>query len=930
MPKSANQSLLDLSIRHAVELDRLQETEARHAVAFLDQHVLSDIRDRLETGLASIASGKQRVMGVQQLKSLQRLQTDLDELSTIGYSAMHDSVSARLNALARVEGRVTANQISQVMPQGVNVSIGLPSASTLNSIVHSRPFQGHVLKDWFGQLNASTRSVIQQQLNIGLTAGETTSQIVRRITSKSGVFGQARRNATSVVRTATNHVASQVREATYADNSDIIKGVQWVSTLDTRTSSICKSLDGRVFDLNEGPRPPAHFQCRSTTIPILDSYKRFGLKDPPASTRASLDGQVPDKMTYNDWLQTQPISIQNEALGPRRASLFRAGQLNVSDLVNNRGRPLTLAQIASRNGIPERTMSGIMDEVNPAGLTDEARKKVRSLDSKISRLKKEARNATGAQRDEILAKIKEAEEERARIKMGGGTIVTPPKPVTPPPVTPPPPPPPGPTPPPAIMDPETRKKRIASLASTKSRTQAQLKEIDAKLLTNPNDPKLLTKRGALQKKLDDVIAEYDALRRGGPNPVVPPKPPTPPKPVTPPPEPLPPPPEKPVTPPASGPDAIRIRREFEEEAAKIFGDPPSDPELRKLWYEVLDLDMEQARLGAFRNTGQLSTAQLNQLEAEFRTIIQKKNQLSIRLMSNYGRVPSFNPEDRAWLYKVYTEGRPVITTPTVHARSGAEVRKQFLAMQKNPPPLTPEQLRHNTTINNEIKYLAQEEQLGRISRLEFLQKERALKAQLAKGVDAKQMLHDLILEDKPIWTQLDFHNIGDRHALAKSNAIQAKDFLQRLITNPGAVQSHRAVNIKVYVSPKATRAYAYGDLGRIHMGVTTPAKTYVHEMSHVVEAKVPGWHKKVDAFYARRTAGDVPQSLRKLTGLNYEASEKTLKDRFIEVYMGKITGATNSEITSMAIEMLFDDPIRLMTQDPDMFDFIIDLAKGII
>ncbi len=39
----------------------------------------------------------------------------------------------------------------------------------------------------------------------------------------------------------------------------------WSSIIDSRTSETCLELDGRIFLVGRGPRPPAHPNCRSTT-----------------------------------------------------------------------------------------------------------------------------------------------------------------------------------------------------------------------------------------------------------------------------------------------------------------------------------------------------------------------------------------------------------------------------------------------------------------------------------------------------------------------------------------------------------------------------------------------------------------------------------------------------------------------------------------
>ena len=170
----------------------------------------------------------------------------------------------------------------------------------------------------------------------------------------NGAFGGIRRNVRSTVRTAATHVSTHAREATYAANEDIIKGVQMVATLDSATTEICMNEDGKVYPPDSGPRPPFHWQCRTTTIPVLKSWEELGLKDPgklPKGTRASMNGQVPARQTYGKWLRKQKASVQDDILGKTKGALYRKHKLPVSAFVDDRRRVLNLAELRKAEGL---------------------------------------------------------------------------------------------------------------------------------------------------------------------------------------------------------------------------------------------------------------------------------------------------------------------------------------------------------------------------------------------------------------------------------------------------------------------------------------------------------------------------------------------------------------------------------------------------
>jgi hypothetical protein len=64
-----------------------------------------------------------------------------------------------------------------------------------------------------------------------------------------------------------------------------------------------------------------------------------------AGTRASMSGPVSGKTTFEAWLKKRSVEEQNKVLGVGKAKLWRSGKIGFSDLVDQRGNPLTLAQL---------------------------------------------------------------------------------------------------------------------------------------------------------------------------------------------------------------------------------------------------------------------------------------------------------------------------------------------------------------------------------------------------------------------------------------------------------------------------------------------------------------------------------------------------------------------------------------------------------
>jgi SPP1 gp7 family putative phage head morphogenesis protein len=118
------------------------------------------------------------------------------------------------------------------------------------------------------------------------------------------------------------------------------------------------------------------------------------------------------------------------------------------------------------------------------------------------------------------------------------------------------------------------------------------------------------------------------------------------------------------------------------------------------------------------------------------------------------------------------------------------------------------------------------------------------------------------------------------------------------------------------------------DRGRINVSGTTQLKTMAHEIAHAVEGLHPPVINAAVAFRASRTIGEKPQSLRTLTGLNYDAWEETLEDEWKkrggDHYAGKVyPGDKYTEIITMGIERFLYQTAQFAADDPDYFKLML-------
>jgi len=246
---------------------------------------------------------------------------------------------------------------------------------------------GETVEKAFRGIAKKQQDILATNIRAGVFSGESTTEIARRMAGRLDFdkLGNARQIAAAggqsikvaanqiqtIVRTSVNQVQNQASQAVYAANSKVAPKYEYVATLDSRTSGICKRLDGRKFAYNKGPTPPQHFNCRSTTVPVVDYEglsKRKGfedLKPPPKGkvvTRPTGEGtgRVPQDTQYGDWLLGQDKKLKVKTLGneqkvryfERLAKKEGSGQKAIRKMVREDGSERSLADLQKLYGKP--------------------------------------------------------------------------------------------------------------------------------------------------------------------------------------------------------------------------------------------------------------------------------------------------------------------------------------------------------------------------------------------------------------------------------------------------------------------------------------------------------------------------------------------------------------------------------------------------
>lgn len=289
-------------------------------------------------------------------------------------SAIDDTMSATqgilendLTNVARTEAHVVTAVTNNTF--GFDIMDQPLPAGALAELVADTLIQGAPNASWWDRQAAELQFRFAQQIRLGMSLGETNAQLVTRIRGADGVSGVVDRTAgmaSSLVRTGVQTVANSARLEVFKGNSDVIQGVQQISTLDNRTSDICIAYDNQAWTLDGDPfdddtdlpfdgGPPRHWNCRSVLIPITKSWKDMGvpIDEFDDDTRASADGELAADTSFGSWFNSKNENQQDDILGAGKASLWRDGKISQTDLVNQSGRPLSLADLQAKHGVSD-------------------------------------------------------------------------------------------------------------------------------------------------------------------------------------------------------------------------------------------------------------------------------------------------------------------------------------------------------------------------------------------------------------------------------------------------------------------------------------------------------------------------------------------------------------------------------------------------
>ncbi len=368
MPINYTTTIAELLQQHNIDLLRMEAGTAKQVVAMM-RGLSKEIVQKI-----GLYDPTQFAAKVKQDKALAQLTGAVRKDINSAYKNLSRHTMKQKAQVAAIQSKTATNTINQAI--NLELATGKLSGRVLKQLANNTLIDGAPSADWWKEQNRTLRNAFKREMREGMINGETIQDLVRRVRGrrengfKDGLMSTATHKAQALVRSSTMAVANAARLETYAQNADVIKGVQVLATLDQRTSDICKSLDGQAWSTPDHNRlpgttaswrgaPPFHWNCRSTLVPVLRSWsdmsgdpeikkrllKAEDSKKLKKGWRSSMDGQVSDKITYEEWLKTKPEAFQLQVLGPTKHAMWKEGKLPFSQLIDQSHNPLTIEVI---------------------------------------------------------------------------------------------------------------------------------------------------------------------------------------------------------------------------------------------------------------------------------------------------------------------------------------------------------------------------------------------------------------------------------------------------------------------------------------------------------------------------------------------------------------------------------------------------------
>lgn len=233
---------------------------------------------------------------------LRQLETELQLQLTEATAYQQGAIKGTLEDVAVI----ARNTSAKLMKDSTGLLLGSISRKGLNELI---------MQDWNGKnwsdriwadrekLSTTLKKTLEKSITQGIGYRKTAYELKKEM-------GTSFNNAFRIIRTESAHIQGEVNRQSYLQAQEEL-GLEYYkydAFLDSRTSTICRELEGKIFKITEMEigvnAPPMHPNCRSTTQLVLDEGDKQEKKQETVAKKETKDA--------TQKAEEKPILIQKE------------------------------------------------------------------------------------------------------------------------------------------------------------------------------------------------------------------------------------------------------------------------------------------------------------------------------------------------------------------------------------------------------------------------------------------------------------------------------------------------------------------------------------------------------------------------------------------------------------------------------------------
>ena len=360
----------------------ISEAEAQRILKRVSIDRDGDITESLKKAIALVKDEKKRAELTAELNApaykarmqrLKELSRDIGEKCSALAQGANSSLDRGLEDIIR--DTYYRGVFDMQQRAGIAFSFSKVSERMIKEILQQNWSGAHYSKRIWGNTDELAEQ-LQQTLMKGVLTGASSGRMANEIIER---FHASYSRALTLTRTESSHCANSAELARYKDTE--VKKYRYVATLDTRTSEICRELDGKEFPVEDAKPgtnyPPMHPRCRSTTIEALSQELISRLKRRARNPETGELVTVPGNMTYREWYEKYVESV--ELTTGEKGGIIKAEEVRSLEQAKKRDHKIVITDTAIEH----------VDRVKPSDFSDQQADEMLKMHKKLLKYAKE-------------------------------------------------------------------------------------------------------------------------------------------------------------------------------------------------------------------------------------------------------------------------------------------------------------------------------------------------------------------------------------------------------------------------------------------------------------------------------------------------------------------------------------------------------------